>query len=202
MTCCLLLVERLRPVLNLGDPNREDAPQGKLAQRWEQKTGTPDEAEQKAMKERQQAFKKAASTATIVVYPVRADGKSNPVSAVHLAKLLNDARLIKAIAASDGPQLDIKGNMNEQKMLWDMARAFHEHVQAHPPEADYALFADYMMMDKNAVGTVHFAVCDRTGQLVIVDYQNDHHTDFNAIKPKSAEDCNRLVSKRLEGYCK
>jgi len=37
---------------------------------------------------------------------------------------------------------------------------------------------------------------------VIVDYQNDHHTDFNAIKPKSAEDCNRLVSKRLEGYCK
>ena len=70
MTCCLLLVERLRPVLNLGDPNREDAPQGKLAQRWEQKTGVPDEAENKAMKDRQQAFKKAASKATLVVYPV------------------------------------------------------------------------------------------------------------------------------------
>jgi hypothetical protein len=38
--------------------------------------------------------------------------------------------------------------------------------------------------------------------LVIVDYQNDHHDDFNAIKPKSAEDGDRLVLKRLEGYCK
>lgn len=202
MTCCLLLIERLRPVLNLGDPNREDAPKGKLAQRWEQKTGTPDEAEQKAMKERQQAFKKAASTATLVVYPVRTDGKSNPASSAHLTKLLNDARLTKATAASEGPQFDVKGNMNEQKMLWDMARAFREHVQAHPPEADYALFADYMMMSKDAVGEVHFAVCDRKGQLVIVDYQNDHHDDFNAIKPKSAEDGDRLVLKRLEGYCK
>ncbi len=91
--------------------------------------------------------------------------------------------------------------MNEQKILWDMAHAFREHVQAHPPEADYALFADYLMMGKDTVGSVHFAVCDRKGQLVIVDYQNDHHDDFKAIKPKSAEDCDRLVLKRLEGYC-
>ena len=202
MDCILLLVERLRPVLNLGDPNREDAPEGKLAQRWGQKTGVPDEAEQKAMKERQQAFKKAASTATLLVYPVREGGKSNADSAVHLAKLFNDAGLTKAVAASDGPQLDIKGDMNEQKVLWGMARAFREHVQAHPPEADYALFADYLMMGKDAVGGVHFAVCDRKGELVVVDYQNDHHADFNAIKPKSAEDGDRLVLKRLEGYCK
>src|SRR3990172_9461530 len=106
MTCCVLLVERLRPVLNLGDPNRQDAPQGKLAQRWEQKTGVPDEPELKAMKERQHAFKKAASNATLVVYPVRAGGKSNPDSAIRLAKLFNDARLTKATAASEGPQLD------------------------------------------------------------------------------------------------
>jgi len=206
MECIILLAERLRPVLNLDDPNlEEDAPQGKqgkLAQRWEQKTGVPDEAERKAMEDRQQAFKKAASTATLVIYPVRSGGKSNADSAVHLAKLFNDAGLTKAVAASDGPQLDIKGDMNEQKVLWGMARAFREHVQAHPPEADYALFADYLMMGKDAVGGVHFAVCDRKGELVVVDYQNDHHADFNAIKPKSAEDGDRLVLKRLEGYCK
>lgn len=202
MTCCMLLVERLRPVLNLGDPNRENAPQGKLAKRWEQKTGVADDAELKSMKERQQVFKKAAPTATLVIYPVRSGGKSNSESAAHLAKLFNDARLIKAIAASDGPHLDIKGNMNEQKVLWDMARAFRTHVQAKPPEADYALFADYLMMGKDAVGGVHFALCDRKGELVVVDYQNDHHADFNAIKPKSVEDCDRLVLKRLEEYCK
>lgn len=202
MTCCVLLVERLQPVLNLGDPNREDAPEGRLAQRYRQKSGVPDEAEFNAMKERQQAFKKAASKATLVVYPVRVGSNSNPENAAHLAKLFNDAGLTKAIAASEGPQFDIKVNMNEQKMLWDMARAFCEHVQAHPPEADYALFADYLMRSKDAVWTVHFAVCDRKGQLVIVDFQNDHHDDFNAIKPKSADDGDRLVLKRLQGYCK
>jgi hypothetical protein len=201
MECILLVVERLRPVLNLGDPNREDAPQGKLAQQWEQKTGVPNETEVKAMNERQQTFKKVASKATLVVYPARAGGKPNPESAVRLARIINDAGLIKSTAASEGPQLDIKGNMNEQKMLWDMARSFREHVQAHPPEADYAIFADYLM-GKDMVGGVHFAVCDRKGELVIVDYQNDHHPDFNAIKPKSAEDCDRLVLKRFEGYCK
>ena len=192
-------------MLNLGDPNREDAPKSKLAQRMAQKTGVPDEAEQKAMNERQQAFKKAASKATLVVYPVRVGSNSNPENAAHLAKLFNDAGLTKATAASEGPQFDIMVNMNEQKMLWDMAHAFREHIQAHSPEADYALFADYLMMGKDAVGAVHFvhfAVCDRKGQLVIVDYQNDHHDDFNAIKPKSAEDGDRLVLKRLEGYCK
>lgn len=201
MECLILLVERLRPVLNLGDVNNENAPQGKLAQRWDKKTGVPDEAEQKAIKERQQAFKKAASSATLVVYPVRTDGKLNPDSAVRLAKLFNEAGLTKATAASEGPQFDIKANMNEQKVLWDMARAFREHVQAHPPEADYTLFADYLM-GKDMFEEVHFAVCDRKGQLVIVDYQNNHHTDFQTIKPKSAEDCDRLVLKRLEGYCK
>lgn len=206
MTGCLFVVERLRPVLNLGDPNRENAPQGKLAQRWEQKTGVANEAELKAMKERQQIFKKAAASATLLVHPVRAGGKSISEGAVHLAKLLNDAKLIMATAASDGPQLDIKGDMNEQKVLWGMARAFRAHVQAHPPEADYVLFADYLMgkdaLGKDAVGGVHFAVCDRKGELVIVDYQNDHHADFKAIKPKTSEDCDRLVLKRLEGYCK
>lgn len=201
MECILLLVERLRPVLNLGDPNRENAPQGKLAQRWEQETGVANEAEIKAMNERQQALKKAASKSTLLVYPARAGGKPNPDSAVRLAKMFNDAGLVNATAASGGPQLDIKGNMNEQKMLWDMARAFREHVQSHAPEADYVLFADYLM-GKDSVGGVHFALCDRKGDLVIVDYQNDHHPEFNAIKPKSVEDCDRLVLKRLEGYCR
>lgn len=206
MECCVLLVQRLRPVLNLLDPTREGATQGKLAQRWEQKTGVPGEAELKAMTERQETFKKAAPGATLVINPVRTGGKSNPEGATHLAKLFNDAGLIKAAAASDGPQLDIKGSMNEQKVLWDLARAFREHVRAHPPDADYALFADYLMGKNDAgndtVGAVHFVVCDRQGQFVFVDFQNDHHADFKAVNPKSSADCDRLVSKRLEGYCK
>ena len=206
LLCCVLLVERLRPVLGLDDPTREDAPEGKLAKRWQQKTGLPGEAEQAALQERQQAFKKAVKTATLLVYPARAGDEVSKDSATNLAKLINEAKLTKAAAADQGPQLTVKGDMNEQKMLWDMARGVREYVQAHRPEAEYVLYAHYLMgkdsSGKDAVGGVHFAVCDRQGQLVIVDFQNDHHDDFQAVNPKSRADCDRLVAKRLEGYCR
>lgn len=206
MTACLLVVDRLRGVLNLGDPTRADAPEGKLIKRWEEKTGVPDEAEFKAIDQRKAAFKKAAPTATMVVYPVRAGGKLDAEAAVHLAKLLTDAGVVQAKAATEGSQLDIKRDMNEQKVLWSMARGFRDYVQNKTPDADYALFADYLMgtnpAGRTAVGGVHFAVCDRKGDWVIVDFQNSHHDDFSAIKPKSVEDCDKLVLKRLEGYRK
>jgi hypothetical protein len=201
MDCCVLLAERLRPVLNLDDPARADAPAGKLAERWQQKTGVPNEAEREAIKERQAAFKQAAATATLLIYPAHAGDQMSPKSATHLAQMINEAKLLKATAADQGPQLEVKPDMNEQKMLWGMARAFSTEVQAHPPKSDYVLYADYLM-GKNAVGGVHFAICDSKGQLVIVDFQNSHWDDFKAINPKSAEDCDRLVLKRLEGYCK
>lgn len=201
MDCCVMLIDRLRPVLKLDDPTRADAPEGKLAQRWRQKTGVPDDAEQNAIKERQAAFKKAAAKATLLIYPAHAGDEWSPASATHLAQMINEAKLIKATAAEKGPQLDVKGDMNEQKVLWGMARAFREHVQKQPPDADYVLYPDYLM-GGNAVGGVHFAICDRKGELVIVDFQNSHWDDFKSINPQSREDCDRLVVKRLEGYCK
>ncbi len=205
LQCCVLLAERLRPVLGLDDAARANAPEGKLAKRWQEKTGVPDEAEKAALKERQQAFKKAAANATLLIYPVRAGDEVSQDCATDLAKLINDAKLAKATAGDQGPQLEIKGNMNEQKVLWDMARGVREYLQSHRPDADYVLYADYLMgrdaSGKEAVGGVHFAVCDRQGQWVIVDFQNDHWEDFRAINPKSRADCDRLVVKRLEGYC-
>ncbi len=201
MDCCLLLIGRLRPVLGLEDPTRADAPEGKLAKRWREKSGVPSDADTAAMKEQQDAFKKAAPKATLLVYPVHAGDALSPESAANLAKLITEAKLMKATAADTGPQLDIQRDMNEQKVLWSMAQAFREHVQKEPPAADYVLYADYLM-GKDAVGGVHFAICDRKGQWVIVDFQNSHWEDFQSIKPKSREDCDRLVLKRLEGYCK
>ena len=201
MDCIELLVERLRPVLKLDDPMRADAPEGKIAKRWERQTGVPDEAERDAMKERQEAFKKAAATATLLIYPAHAGDEWSAESATHLAQMINETKLVKATAADKGPQLDVKGDMNEQKVLWGMARAFREQVQKQPPETDYVLYADYLM-GRGAVGGVHFAICDRKGQLVVVDFQNSHWDDFKSIDPKSREDCDRLVVKRLEGYCK
>jgi hypothetical protein len=96
--------------------------------------------------------------------------------------------------------------MNEQKVLWDMARGVREFVQAHRPDADYVLYAHYLMgkdaSGKTAVGGVHFVICDREGRWVVVDFQNDHHGDFNAVNPKSREDCDQLVARRLKTYCR
>ena len=83
-------------------------------------------------------------------------------------------------------------------MLWDMARAFREYVRQTPPTADYAVYAEYMIdLKQGRAGAVHFAVCDRSGEWVIVDFQNDHHEDFQSIAPKSGDDCDRLLVKRL-----
>jgi hypothetical protein len=158
------------------------------------------------MQERRQAFKMAAAKATLAVYPARAGDEVSKDSATHLAKLLSEAKLTKAGAAEQGPQLEIMGNMNEQKVLWDMARGVREFVQAHRPDADYVLYAHYLMgkdaSGKTAVGGVHFVICDREGRWVVVDFQNDHHGDFNAVNPKSREDCDQLVARRLKTYCR
>ena len=93
--------------------------------------------------------------------------------------------------------------MDEQKVLWDTARAFRTFVRKNPPATEYALFADYGVFspspDRSKVSHVHFIVCDRAGGWVIVDFQNSHHRDFQEIDPKSPEDCSRLLVKRLKG---
>jgi hypothetical protein len=76
-------------------------------------------------------------------------------------------------------------------------------VLANKPDVDYALVADYVIRpDNGQVWAVNFVICDRAGDWVIVDFQNNHHDDFNAIAPKTADDCADLVSRRLAGYLK
>lgn len=206
MGCCVLAVQRLRPVLGLADPLRQGATEGKIARSWADRSGTPDKAEQDAMRGRQEAFKKAAGSATLRVYPARTGEEFTAESAAHLSQLINEAGLTKASAADQGPQPEIKGSMNEQKVLWQMARGVREYVKAHRPDADYVLFADYLLgtdaRGKAGAAGVHFVVCDRDGRWVIVDYQNDHHADFRAIDPTTPAECDRLVARRLQGYCK
>lgn len=201
MACCVLVAERLRPLLGLGNPQRSNGKPGKLTLDWERKTGVPDKAERDAMDERQAAFRNSASSATLVVFPVRAGGESRADQAVQLAHSLTKTGVTRAVAATEGPSLDIQRSMNEQKVLWDMARAFREYVRKNPPDADYALFADYIMSN-SAVGAVHVAMCDRAGEWVIVDYQNSHHDDFKAVNPRSTDDCDQLVVRRMERYAR
>jgi hypothetical protein len=202
MTACVLATERVRTQLGIPKSAQDDSGEGKIARMIAQSSPGPDKAERQAMEERQVAMKKVARSATVAVFPVRVSrDKVSKEDAAHLAKLLNEKKLCEARAVDSPLRVEIKPARDEQKLLWDLARGFQGHVKRNPPEADYALLADYMMSRRDGrVRAVHFVVCDRAGEWVIVDFQNDHHGDFQSIDPKTPEDCGRLVAKRLKGY--
>ena len=200
LECCVLLAERLDPLLAEKKPDEGVEKEGPMARLWAKKSGLPDERERKAMEARRGLWKKKARETTTAVYPVRLWNKVDPEAAKHLAGLL-DGKVCKAEPLPAGPLLEVPPSSNEMKMLWDLARAFKEQVKKAPPKTEYALYADYMMSPRDGrVMAVHFVVCDRRGEWVVVDMQNEHHRDFKAVGPKGVEDCNRLVLRRLKGY--
>jgi len=202
MTACVLLSERVRKQLGIPKSAGNESADGKFTRMAAQDSPAPDEAEWNAMEKRQAIMKKATPSVKVAIFPVRlSDEKVGKDDSAHLAQLLNKKKLCAAEVVDSSLRVKIEPSHNEQKMLWDLARAFQDHVRQNPPEADYALLADYMISPRDGrVMAVHFVVCDRDGEWVIVDFQNDHHVDFQSVDPKTHEDCGRLVAKRLRGY--
>jgi len=202
MGCCVVLAQRLMQAMALPEPPPDvEQRAGKLEQQMSRESGVPDQAEFGAMDERRAVLAGQMAEATIVVYPVRQAGQLSRPHAEQLAGLLEEAGIGRVIVALSELPIDVARAMNEQKVLWSMARSFQDHVRGHAPDADYALYADYLMGQPDGpVGAVHFVVCDRTGEWVIVDFQNSHHEDFQSVAPGSADDCDRLVATRFAGY--
>jgi hypothetical protein len=205
MTLSVLLVERLGPQLGLNEATAKAAKPGRLAALLDQRSGLPPENERAALPERQQAMKQSLPGATLLVYPARIGGNTVSVpSATNIVRLLNQAGLCKAVPADQTILLKAsQADPNELKSLWDLAREFRDFVRTNPPATDYALYADYGFNPQNAEqGFVHFVVCDRKGEWVIVDLQNSHQPDYQSIGIISRDRCDQLLVKRLTGYLK
>jgi hypothetical protein len=205
MTMSVLLVERLGPQLGLNEATAKAAKPGKLAAIMDQRSGLPPENERAALPERQQAMKQALPNAMLLVYPARIGGDRISVpSATNVVRLINQAGLCKAVQAEQTVLLKTSlADPNELKTLWNLAREFRNFVRANPPAADYALYADYVFNPQNAEqGFVHFVVCDRKGEWVIVDMQNSHHPDYQSVGVISSDRCDQLLVKRLAGSLK
>ena len=203
MTMSVLLVERLGPRLGLNEATAKAAKPGKMAAILDQRSGLPPESERAALPERQQAMKRALPDATLLVYPARIGGKEVSVpSATNIVRLLNQTGLGQAVQAEQPVLLKTSlADPNELKALWNLAREFRDFVRIHPPATDYALYADYAFNPKNAdQGFVHFVVCDRKGEWVMVDMQNSHHPDYQSVGIISRDRCDQLLVKRLAGY--
>ena len=203
MDLSVLLVEQLSPQLGLNEETAKAAKPGKMAALMDQRSGLPPQAERDALLERKKAMKQALPGATLLVYPARIGGNKTSIpSATNIVRLLNQAGLCKAVQADQPILLKAsQADPNELKALWGLAGEFRDYVRANPPTADYALYADYVFNPQNAEqGLVHFVVCDRKGEWVIVDMQNSHQPDYQSVGIISRERCDQLLVKRLKSY--
>ncbi|MFO8008868.1 MAG: hypothetical protein R6V05_14165 [Candidatus Brocadiia bacterium] len=199
--CCELVARRLASVMALDELPQTDLPEDKEMELREMRgRQPPGQAELEAMERRLKTMKEAGASARVVVHPTRVGGDhADASSAGRLAELLNEADLCAATAAETGPVLEGAGWPNEMAVLSIFARAVRQYVRQHPSDNEYVLFADYWFRpDGRAAHAVHFVVCDRAGDWVIMDLQNSHCEDFQRIRPKTVADCDRLVVERLE----
>jgi hypothetical protein len=202
MTACLFLVDRLNNIWELTDPDRPDAPQGEMAEVMRKRSGMPTEEEFAAMDKRLSKAKGQIARSKVTVYPVHLWTGWDESCAVKLAEMLTEQGICQAETTDIDPELTIKGDPNEQKILWDAARSFRKFLRGNPPETPYALLVDYGLSPSASDGKqsftyVHCILCERTGEWVLADYQNSHHDDFQTVAPQSLDDCNRLVVIRL-----
>ena len=122
-----------------------------MADRLRERSGLPPQEELAAIEQRWTACRTAFKTSTLSVYPIRLWPGSDSEGAVALAALITKQGLCRATATGTDPQLQVGGDPNQQKVLWEQARAFREHLRGAPPASDYALLADYGIV-KSASG--------------------------------------------------
>jgi hypothetical protein len=203
MSCTVFLVERLRDPLDLLDPTRADAPEGKWADYWQKDSLVPTDAERDEMQERLARLLDAAPAATVLVYPARIGDSWSIECANRLAERVNRRGLLRASVAENAIEFEIKPSGNQQKVLWSGARSIRELLRANSPGTQYVLLADYMLPGGGRGGEargVHTFLLEADGDWVIVDFQNSHHDDFNRIHPSSHDECCDLTVVRLARY--
>ena len=197
MGCSVLVAERL--FSRLGWQKVEGEPHGKFARKWAEASGMPSGAELAAMEQRAAKLKAGVKTTQIAIYATCIGEERNAESAARLATSAAQQLGCKAIKVDKQVSFQHQPTANEQKLLWDLARAFHDYLRANPADSNYAMLAEYFI---NPAGgqmarAVHFVVCEKSGDWVLVDFQNSTHEDFQRISPKSIEDCDRLAVERL-----
>lgn len=170
---------------------------GKLAELWRTKSGIPDKAELAAMEKRRAALTTALPKVKIQVLPTLAQAKPEAASAQRLAAQIATSFGCAAVAPRDGATLSVAPSSNEQKRLWGLAAALRATLAKTPSDADYVLVADIGLHPEGKGGFVHVLLATRTGDLVVVDFQNDQHPMFQEHAPARLEDAEKLAAARL-----
>lgn len=201
MGCSVLVGERLFKLADWKKSSSEGDSQGRFARKWAAKSGLPSDADRAAMTKRLEKCKAAFKTSRVAVYATMLGDKPDADSAARLAPLVNKQFGCQAAAAAQPAPVKIAPTSNELKRLWDLARAFRDHLRANPPTGDYAMIAEYLIApDGGGVHSVHTVVCDKAGEWVVVDLQNNQQDDFQRVAPKTVADCETLTIERIKHW--
>lgn len=176
---------------------------GKFAKSWKERSGVPDPKELAAMKARLRTLRDGLAAARIVVLPTLAGGGHDGPSAGRLAAALAKELGCTVEAAAEGSKLEVAPDSNEQKRLWDLARALKASLGKTPvTAADYVLVADLGVDAEGKHCYLHLALATAAGDLVAVDFQNDQSPAVAKAMPKSLADAEALVVARLGSLLK
>jgi hypothetical protein len=182
----------------LGWKQNDGEPHGKFARKWAQMSGMPSDEERASMEKSFAKFRANVKTAQIAVYSTFVNQKSDTQSAADLASLIAQQIGCKTMKIDKEVPFQRQPTGNEQKLLWDLARAFRDDLNSNPPDADYAILAEYYVNpDGSQANAVHYIICEKSGGWVLADFQNSTHEDFKKMAPKSIEDCDRFAVRRL-----
>jgi len=199
MACCIFVAQHLRTDLGLEDPLRDDAPEGKLAQKMRQDSGIPADAEMKAMEDRLAGLKTRKAPVSLTVYPVQVIDAFDTARQEDLVARINKEGFFKAESSSEEIKIEPKQTSGMPEVLWHLAKAFQAHMKEHTPKTEYGLFAHciYFPPDKPEFRGMYGILCDREGNWVFVTLANNHHEDFQKLDPSSPNACGELLSQRL-----
>ncbi len=195
--CSMLVADRL-----FGLADWKKAPgsvrDGKFAKGWKERSGVPDQKEFAAMKARLATMRDTIGKARVAVLPTVVAGAHDVTSAARLAEAIGKEFGCRAEAKADGAKPTVAADSNEQKRLWDLARAVKASLGKAPaPEVDYVLAADLGVDAEGKHCYLHAVVTTATGDYVLVDFQNDQSPAVSKAMPKSLADAEALLVARL-----
>lgn len=199
--CATLVADRL---FTLADWKHAAAVRdGKFAKGWKERSGVPDAKDLAAMNERLAALRENLGKARIAVLPTLADGAHDAASAARLAGALAKRLGCACEAPAAGPKLEVAASSNEQKRLWDLARALKASLAKAPvTTADYVLVADVGVDAGGKRCYLHVAITTAAGEFVVADFQNDQSPAVSKAMPESLADAEALLVARLGALLK
>jgi hypothetical protein len=137
--------------------------------------------------------------ASVTIFPafVRAGGHGpktyDPAVAQRIGDAWTEAKLGTATVSDVEVPINSPWSMNQAKMHAGSLADFRAYIQQHPLKTDYALLPEYLFSKPGGVVGVHVYVLDADGVCPYAVLLNSHWEAFNAVNPKTVDDCTQIV---------